>query len=192
MCEYKQGYRWVETYLWFGWQWQQHSCIPNLCNLKGNLTQRHKEIFYKNPLFVGMRLPEVREVGSVEKKFPRISPVALDLMKVFINKPKYCSLQVIVACKCVCSFSKNKCHKNHYFLCTQKCWIYICLCLGLCVAYFATLSAHHEQRDLSEFLAISAKLPLMAILALKFLQKKLPPLGLDLMITWSIVWCCPT
>ena len=79
----------------------------SLCNLKGNLTQRHKEIFYKNPLFVGMRLPEVREVGSVEKKFPRISPLALDLMKVFINQTKYCSLPVFVAGKGGCSFSKT-------------------------------------------------------------------------------------
>lgn len=47
----------------------------------GNLTQRHREIFYKNPLFVGMRLPEVRETEPLEKKFPRLSPLALDLMK---------------------------------------------------------------------------------------------------------------
>ncbi len=48
----------------------------------GNLTQRHREIFYKNPLFVGMRLPEVREVESLEKKFPRLSSVAIDFIKV--------------------------------------------------------------------------------------------------------------
>jgi len=47
----------------------------------GNLTPRHKEIFHKNPLFVGMRLPEAREVEPLEKKFPRISKLALDLMK---------------------------------------------------------------------------------------------------------------
>lgn len=47
----------------------------------GNLTQRHREIFYKNPLFVGMRLPEVREIEPLEKKFPRISALAHDLMK---------------------------------------------------------------------------------------------------------------
>ena len=53
--------------------------------ITGNLTQRHKEIFYKNPLFVGMRLPEVREVGPVEKKFPRMSALSLDLMKVQVS-----------------------------------------------------------------------------------------------------------
>lgn len=48
----------------------------------GNLTQRHKEVFLRNPLFVGMRLPEVRETVPLEKKFNRISSNALDLMKV--------------------------------------------------------------------------------------------------------------
>ncbi|KAK2161914.1 hypothetical protein NP493_1551g00045 [Ridgeia piscesae] len=47
----------------------------------GNLTPRHREIFYKNPLFVGMRLPEVRETEPLEKRFPRMTPPALDLMK---------------------------------------------------------------------------------------------------------------
>lgn len=48
----------------------------------GNLTPRHKEVFLRNPLFVGMRLPEVREVTPLEKKFNRISSLSLDLLKV--------------------------------------------------------------------------------------------------------------
>ncbi|CAH1795190.1 unnamed protein product [Owenia fusiformis] len=47
----------------------------------GNLPQRQKDIFHKNPLFVGMRLPEVREVQPLEKKFPRISSEGLNFMK---------------------------------------------------------------------------------------------------------------
>lgn len=47
----------------------------------GNLTPRHKEVFLRNPLFVGMRLPEVREISPLEKKFTRISPQSLELMK---------------------------------------------------------------------------------------------------------------
>nr|XP_022315570.1 cyclin-dependent kinase-like 2 isoform X5 [Crassostrea virginica] len=47
----------------------------------GNLTPRHKEVFLRNPLFVGMRLPEVREISPLEKKFTRISSQSLDLMK---------------------------------------------------------------------------------------------------------------
>eukprot|EP00118_Oscarella_pearsei_P006802 m.31552 g.31552 ORF g.31552 m.31552 type:complete len:796 (+) comp31512_c0_seq5:230-2617(+) len=40
----------------------------------GNLIQRHKEIFMRNPLFVGLRLPDVKSVESLSRKFPRISP----------------------------------------------------------------------------------------------------------------------
>ncbi|XP_061196814.1 cyclin-dependent kinase-like 2 isoform X2 [Saccostrea echinata] len=47
----------------------------------GNLTPRHKEVFLRNPLFVGMRLPEVREISPLEKKFNRISSQSLELMK---------------------------------------------------------------------------------------------------------------
>ncbi|VDI29428.1 cyclin-dependent kinase-like [Mytilus galloprovincialis] len=47
----------------------------------GNLTARHKEVFLRNPLFVGMRIPEVKETVPLEKKFNRISSNALDLMK---------------------------------------------------------------------------------------------------------------
>ena len=48
----------------------------------GNLTNRHKEIFQKNPLFVGMKLPEVKEVEPFEKRFHRVSAAAMDILKV--------------------------------------------------------------------------------------------------------------
>lgn len=47
----------------------------------GNLTPRHKEVFQRNPLFVGMRLPEVRDIVPLEKKFTRVSTESLALMK---------------------------------------------------------------------------------------------------------------
>ncbi|XP_005095371.1 cyclin-dependent kinase-like 2 isoform X2 [Aplysia californica] len=47
----------------------------------GNLTPRHKEVFQRNPLFVGMRLPEVRDIVALEKKFTRVSSESLNLMK---------------------------------------------------------------------------------------------------------------
>ncbi|XP_070186911.1 cyclin-dependent kinase-like 2 isoform X2 [Littorina saxatilis] len=47
----------------------------------GNLTQRHREVFLRNPLFVGMRIPEVREIQPLERKFTKVSPEALDFMK---------------------------------------------------------------------------------------------------------------
>ncbi|XP_077974092.1 uncharacterized protein LOC120347737 isoform X1 [Styela clava] len=47
----------------------------------GNLSPRHREIFQRNPLFAGMRLPEVKEVEPLEKKFPRFSSEIIDVMK---------------------------------------------------------------------------------------------------------------
>lgn len=66
-------------------------CYPGLealklffidCFISGNLTPRHKEVFLRNPLFVGMRLPEVKEITPLEKKFPRISNFSLAFLKV--------------------------------------------------------------------------------------------------------------
>jgi cyclin-dependent kinase-like len=53
-----------------------------VCFLSGNLTARQREIFHKNNLFFGMRLPEVREVEPLEKRFPKTNTLPLDLMKV--------------------------------------------------------------------------------------------------------------
>ncbi|NWI91136.1 CDKL2 protein, partial [Pitta sordida] len=47
----------------------------------GNLIPRHQELFYKNPLFAGMRLPEVKEVESLDKRYPKLSAAVLDLVK---------------------------------------------------------------------------------------------------------------
>uniref|UniRef100_K7FM36 Cyclin-dependent kinase-like 2 n=1 Tax=Pelodiscus sinensis TaxID=13735 RepID=K7FM36_PELSI len=47
----------------------------------GNLTPRHQELFYKNPLFAGVRLPEVKEVEPLERRYPRLSAAVLDLAK---------------------------------------------------------------------------------------------------------------
>nr|CAB3229509.1 cyclin-dependent kinase-like 2 [Phallusia mammillata] len=47
----------------------------------GNLCPRHSEIFQRNPLFAGMRLPDVRDVEPLEKRFPKFSSEVLDLMK---------------------------------------------------------------------------------------------------------------
>ncbi|NWR52491.1 CDKL2 protein, partial [Regulus satrapa] len=45
----------------------------------GNLIPRQQELFYKNPLFAGMKLPEVKELESLEKRYPKLPPAALDL-----------------------------------------------------------------------------------------------------------------
>ncbi|XP_004177322.5 cyclin-dependent kinase-like 2 isoform X2 [Taeniopygia guttata] len=47
----------------------------------GNLIPRQQELFYKNPLFAGIKLPEVKELESLEKRYPKLPPAALDLAK---------------------------------------------------------------------------------------------------------------
>ncbi|XP_043916291.1 cyclin-dependent kinase-like 2 [Protopterus annectens] len=47
----------------------------------GSLTQRHQELFYKNPLFAGVKLPEIKEVEPLERRFPRLSFLVMDLIK---------------------------------------------------------------------------------------------------------------
>ncbi|NWU98726.1 CDKL2 protein, partial [Upupa epops] len=47
----------------------------------GNLIPRHQELFYKNPLFAGMRLPEVKEAESLDKRYPKLSAAVLNLTK---------------------------------------------------------------------------------------------------------------
>ncbi|NXR46822.1 CDKL2 protein, partial [Hippolais icterina] len=47
----------------------------------GNLIPRQQELFYKNPLFAGLKLPEVNELESLEKRYPKLPPAVLDLAK---------------------------------------------------------------------------------------------------------------
>ncbi|KAL5017828.1 hypothetical protein ScPMuIL_003550 [Solemya velum] len=59
--------------------------LYHIVKVFGNLTPRHREVFLRNPLFVGMRLPEVREVIPLEKKFNKISAQLLNLMKLCLR-----------------------------------------------------------------------------------------------------------
>ena len=54
--------------------------------LTGNLISRHREIFSRNPLFVGIRLPEPRELESIDRRYPQLSPVSLDIIKVWMRR----------------------------------------------------------------------------------------------------------
>ncbi|XP_004472624.1 cyclin-dependent kinase-like 2 [Dasypus novemcinctus] len=47
----------------------------------GNLIPRHQELFYKNPVFAGVRLPEIKETEPLERRYPKLSEVAIDLAK---------------------------------------------------------------------------------------------------------------
>ena len=48
----------------------------------GQLTKRHTEIFLKNPLFVGVRIPEVGKVTPLEMKLPRVASDAMHWLHV--------------------------------------------------------------------------------------------------------------
>ncbi|ORZ34863.1 kinase-like domain-containing protein [Catenaria anguillulae PL171] len=47
----------------------------------GQLTRRHMEIFLKNPLFVGLRLPDIGKLTPLESKLPHISSHAMAFLK---------------------------------------------------------------------------------------------------------------
>ncbi|XP_063678998.1 cyclin-dependent kinase-like 4 isoform X2 [Bolinopsis microptera] len=47
----------------------------------GNLSQRYKDIFMKNPIFVGMKLPEVNHVDPLEKRLPGLSSHSIGIVK---------------------------------------------------------------------------------------------------------------
>ncbi|KAM6949244.1 cyclin-dependent kinase-like 1 [Aplochiton taeniatus] len=45
----------------------------------GNLTARHQEVFYKNPVFSGIKLPDMKIKEPLEQRCPRLTSTALDL-----------------------------------------------------------------------------------------------------------------
>ena len=48
----------------------------------GQLTPRHTEIFLRNPLFVGVRIPEIGKLTPLSVKLPNISHLALSWLQV--------------------------------------------------------------------------------------------------------------
>ncbi|XP_030630810.1 cyclin-dependent kinase-like 2 [Chanos chanos] len=64
----------------------------------GNLTPQHQELFYKNPVFTGVSLPEPTEREPLEKRFPKLSSCETDLTKMCLqmdpdNRPPCSELQ---------------------------------------------------------------------------------------------------
>nr|XP_019576196.1 PREDICTED: cyclin-dependent kinase-like 2 isoform X1 [Rhinolophus sinicus]XP_019576203.1 PREDICTED: cyclin-dependent kinase-like 2 isoform X1 [Rhinolophus sinicus]XP_019576211.1 PREDICTED: cyclin-dependent kinase-like 2 isoform X1 [Rhinolophus sinicus] len=47
----------------------------------GHLIPRHQELFYKNPAFAGVRLPEIKETEPLERRYPKLSEIVIDLAK---------------------------------------------------------------------------------------------------------------
>ncbi|KAI4793003.1 hypothetical protein KUCAC02_032994 [Chaenocephalus aceratus] len=53
--------------------------IYHIVRCFGNLTAHHQELFYRNPGFSGVRLPEHSGRVPLDQRFPTIPPTALDL-----------------------------------------------------------------------------------------------------------------
>ena len=59
--------------------------IYHITKCLGNLITRHREIFSRNPLFQGVRLPTVRRITSFEKRYPKMKPHALSMIKLCLK-----------------------------------------------------------------------------------------------------------
>ncbi|XP_073331662.1 uncharacterized protein [Pagrus major] len=53
--------------------------IYHIVRCFGNLTAHHQELFYRNPVFSGVRLPECSGRVPLEQRFPTVPTTALDL-----------------------------------------------------------------------------------------------------------------
>ncbi|XP_031170392.1 cyclin-dependent kinase-like 5 [Sander lucioperca] len=53
--------------------------IYHIVRYFGDLTAHHQELFYRNPVFSGVRLPENSVRVRLEQRFPTVTPTALDL-----------------------------------------------------------------------------------------------------------------
>ena len=58
-----------------------------VCDLPGNLCPRHRDIFHRNPLFAGMRLPDVRQVEPLSRRFIKYSREVINIMQVTNHPP---------------------------------------------------------------------------------------------------------
>ncbi|XP_029986045.1 cyclin-dependent kinase-like 5 [Sphaeramia orbicularis] len=53
--------------------------IHHIVRCFGHLTSHHQELFYTNPVFTGVRLPQCFSVIPLQQRFPTLPPTALDL-----------------------------------------------------------------------------------------------------------------
>ena len=65
----------------------------------GNLPLRFREIFRRNENFIGMRLPEPRELEPIERRLPLLSHQFKDIVKVCVF---VCVRVCVCVCVCVC------------------------------------------------------------------------------------------
>uniref|UniRef100_A0A8C5MX70 Cyclin-dependent kinase-like 2 n=1 Tax=Leptobrachium leishanense TaxID=445787 RepID=A0A8C5MX70_9ANUR len=55
--------------------------LYHIIKCQGNLTPRLQELFHKNPLFAGVTLPEIKQGEPLERRYPKLAPLILDLAK---------------------------------------------------------------------------------------------------------------
>ena len=57
--------------------------LHHIMTCLGNLIPRHQELFYKNPVFAGVRLPEVKdaEAEPLESRYPKLPEAVISLAK---------------------------------------------------------------------------------------------------------------
>ncbi|VDO97532.1 unnamed protein product [Schistosoma margrebowiei] len=49
--------------------------------IKGNLSEKYQNIFHRNPLFVGMRVPFAKEIDPLDKRLAKVSKLTLGFIK---------------------------------------------------------------------------------------------------------------
>ena len=59
--------------------------IYHISKCLGNLITRHREIFSSNPLFQGVRLPAVRRITALEKRYSKMKPHALAIIRLCLK-----------------------------------------------------------------------------------------------------------
>lgn len=64
---------------------QLYSFEFSLFSMLGNLTAHHQELFYRNPVFSGVRLPECSGRVPLEERFPSVNTTTLDLAQVLFS-----------------------------------------------------------------------------------------------------------
>ncbi|KAI6645833.1 Cyclin-dependent kinase-like 2 [Oopsacas minuta] len=59
--------------------------IYHITKCLGNLITYHRELFNTNALFRGLKMPTIRRVSSIERRFPKLSLTAVEFIKTCLN-----------------------------------------------------------------------------------------------------------
>ncbi|KAM4536999.1 uncharacterized protein PAE49_021404 [Odontesthes bonariensis] len=59
--------------------------IYHIVKCFGNLVTHHQELFYRNPVFSGVKLPEASGTVPLQQRFPTVTPTAMDLTQMCLE-----------------------------------------------------------------------------------------------------------